>query len=414
MSTGSHRQRHRLVAGLTFATFVLTMAAAPAAAATPAAPASRTVDAAPDSDGAGRFRPEPRATLGLTTIKSGFVSPVMLTHAGDSRLFVVEQPGRIRILRPPHGSVTTWTIDATPYLDIQGLVQYSGEEGLLGLAFHPGYAENGRFFLYYTNNAGNNVVALGRRTSFNRGELIRTILPIFHPTYGNHNGGMINFGPDGNLYIGTGDGGGTGNPTNTAQNTTSLLGKILRIDVTGTSTYTVPPSNPWANDSNPNRRLVWSYGLRNPWRWSFDRADGKMWIADVGEDRWEEVNRAGTGEAVNYGWRVMEGRACYNPSSGCNTSGKKRPHAVYANSGSHCAVTGGYVYRGSLYPSLVGRYIFADFCSGYIWNISATGPELSSLPAAYSSGRSISGFGESSSGEVYVTDIGGVVLRVRD
>jgi hypothetical protein len=424
MSTVTRQQAARKsLAALALGVLSLALAAVPAAASSPAS----TITAAVDRDAgllADLASPGTPRSARLVVRKSGFTRPVLVTNAGDCRLFVVEQRGLIKMVRPPgcHGA-TSWTTLATPFLDIRSLVRgepgvdgAGSEEGLLGLAFHPGYATNGRFYVYYTNVNGHNEVVQGSRVTRDSGKRDRSILAILHPTYSNHNGGMIAFrSRDGMLYIGTGDGGGSGNPTESAQNRNSLLGKILRINVNTADTYSVPSDNPYRTSTNANQRLVWSYGLRNPWRWSFDRGgDNAMWIADVGQNRYEEVNYGGWGATFNYGWDVMEGRHCFEPSSGCNTTGLRRPKLEYSHGSTHCSVTGGYVYRGTDYPALQGRYFFADYCSGWLWNVAANSTAVTTLPAAYGTGRMISGFGEDRRGELYVVDHAGTILQIVD
>ena len=373
----------------------------------------------PLTDGTAVAAAPTSATIKLTTIASGLSKPVFITSArdGTGRTFIVEQGGRILVRKS--GSVL-----ATPLLDISGSVSKGGEQGLLGLAFHPSFKTNRKFYVNYTNGSGNTVIREYRTSTSNPDRVEsgsgRTVLWIDQP-YANHNGGMLAFGPDGYLYIATGDGGSAGDPGNRAQSIDSLLGKILRINVNGsTSTrgYLNPSSNPYVGRSGRNE--IWQRGLRNPWRFSFDRKTGSMWIGDVGQYRYEEVNRAiktstGAGRGVNWGWRVMEGRTCYRPSSGCNTSGKKLPLYVYSHSSNgRCAVTGGYVYRGSAIPALVGYYVFGDYCSGEIFAVKAG----SSYPASKitlrgaGSGRLISSFGESASGELYVVDLNGKIYAI--
>jgi len=353
--------------------------------------------------------------LTLSRIVGGLSQPVRVTNAGDGsgRLFIVEKPGRIRIHK--NGTLLT-----TPFLDISSSVSKGSEQGLLGLAFHPAYETNGRFYINYTNSGGDTVIREYRRSSTNpdraNGSSGRTILVIDQP-YSNHNGGNIAFGPDGYLYAGTGDGGSAGDPGNRAQSTSSMLGKMLRIDVDGTSgsrQYRIPSSNPYVGRTGLDE--IWSRGLRNPWGWSFDRATGALWIGDVGQNRYEEINRSaatssGAGRAANYGWRVMEARSCYSPSSGCNTSGKVLPITYYSHSFG-CSVTGGNVYRGSAYPILHGGYFFGDYCSGRIWSISAAAASPASRVQHLDTSLLISSFGESESGELYLTDLGGSLQRL--
>jgi glucose/arabinose dehydrogenase len=245
----------------------------------------------------------------------------------------------------------------------------------------------------------------------------RRIITIDQP-YSNHNGGNLAFGPDGYLYIGMGDGGSAGDPGNRAQSLNSLLGKILRIDVNGTSgsrQYRIPSSNPYVGRTG--RDEIWARGLRNPWRWSFDRLNGNLWIGDVGQARYEEIDRStkgtrGAGWGVNYGWRVMEGRHCYNPTSGCNTTGKALPLLEYSHDYG-CSVTGGFVYRGNAYPMLRGGYFFADYCSGRIWTVYAGARSPAQRTLLLDTNLNISSFGESQSGELYLVDhSGGGVYRV--
>ena len=336
--------------------------------------------------------------------------PVFITHSGDEsgRLYIVEKGGRIKILQ-------NGTVRSTPFLNISAKVSNGSEQGLLGLAFHPDYAANRKFYVNYTNTSGDTVIAEYFRSLSNPNVADPTghILLTIDQPYSNHNGGMLAFGPDRYLYIGMGDGGDSGDPGNRAQRLTFLLGKILRIDVdneAGGKQYAIPPGNPFAG---PTAGLdeIWSFGLRNPWRFSFDSRTGDMWIGDVGQNRYEEINRSpaengvDAGKGLNYGWRVLEGKACFNPSSGCSTSGKTPPMAVYSHS-SGCSVTGGYVYRGLAYRGLVGGYLFGDFCSGRIWSLRAHGPASQSPVLMADTNLSISSFGEGPDGTIYVTDLG--------
>ena len=241
------------------------------------------------------------------------------------------------------------------------------------------------------------------------------MLKIAQP-YANHNGGMLAFGPDGYLYIGMGDGGSGGDPGNRAQSTNTLLGKILRINVNGTTStrgYLIPSTNPYVGKTGLDE--IWQIGLRNPWRFSFDRANGNLWIGDVGQNAWEEVDRAvrtsdGSGRGVNWGWRVLEGNHCYNPSTGCNKTGKKGPIVEYGHTGGRCAVTGGYVSRGPLVPALNGAYVFADYCTGEIFAITAAAPPPAPKVLLLATGFTISSFGEDAAGNLYVLDHGGGAL----
>ena len=366
----------------------------------------------------------------------GFQRPLYVTHAGDGseRLFVVEQDGLIRILH------TDGSINATPFLDISGRVRspaHNGgnEEGLLGLAFPPGYAQKGHFYVYYTNRDGNNLVARFRLTDdvdLADPASEEQILFLEHPDASNHDGGQIAFGVDGYLYIGTGDGGGGGDPHGNGQNPASLLGKILRIDVefaTPSSDYStylpcmqkgegqgqnapyqIPPDNPFVGQAG-YREEIWALGMRNPWRFSFDRQTHDLYIGDVGQNVWEEIDfqPASSAGGENYGWNVMEGSHCFNAST-CNTSGKVLPVAEFDHT-QGCSVTGGYVYRGAAYPALQGIYIYADYCSGFVWGLQNDGGWQSMK--LLESGLHVSSFGESESGELYLTDLaGGEVFQV--
>jgi glucose/arabinose dehydrogenase len=349
----------------------------------------------------------------LEPVVTGLDRPVLVTNAGDARLFVVEQGGRIRI-------VEGGALRATPFLDLTARISTGGERGLLGLAFHPGYAANRRFFVFYNQPDGDLQVSEFSRSSGDSSRADpaseRPILRIEHSTYANHNGGMLAFGTDGYLYVGTGDGGGGGDPLGSGQNLGSRLGKILRIDVDTPSPsipYEVPPTNPFVGKSGDD--LIWAFGLRNPWRFSFDRSTGDLWIGDVGQGAWEEVDRArsadGGGRGVNYGWNVLEGDHCYGATS-CDRAGKTPPLAEYPHGAGDCSVTGGYVYRGSAAPLLGGRYVFGDYCSGRIWSVIAGGGSPQSETLLLDSALRITSFGEDSVGEVYVTDIGGSVHRI--
>jgi glucose/arabinose dehydrogenase len=359
------------------------------------------------------------ASVKLTVVARGLISPVFATSPNDGtrRLFIVQKNGQIRILK--NGAVLRGV-----FLNISALVSKGGEQGLLGLAFHPSFRTNHKFYVDYTDLAGNTVIREYRASTTNPNVVQagsgRTILRIAQP-YSNHNGGMIAFGPDGYLYIGMGDGGSGGDPGNRAQSTSTLLGKMLRIDVNGTSAYgnyRVPSTNPYVGRAGLDQ--IWQRGLRNPWRWSFDRSTGNLWIGDVGQNRYEEIDRAvrtssGAGRGVNWGWRTMEGFHCYRPSTGCSTSGLSLPTLEYSHAtNSRCAVTGGYVYRGTRIPSLAGWYLFGDYCSGEILAVPAG---ASSRPAPVTlfgtgSGRLVSSFGQDWAGELYVCDLRGTVYRI--
>lgn len=359
-----------------------------------------------------------RIRLGLDPVATGLSSPLLVTHAGDGsgRLFVVEKTGKVRIIKD--GSLL-----GVPFIDISRSVSRGGEQGLLGLAFHPNYESNGKLYLSYTDLNGTSVIREYRVSSNPDrvdGSSGRTLLRVRQP-YANHNGGHIAFGPDNLLYIGLGDGGSGGDPGNRAQSRNTLLGKILRIDVnrrTGSLQYGIPSTNPYVGRSGLDQ--IWAYGLRNPWRFSFDRATGDLWIADVGQSAWEEVDRASAtrgrnaGRGLNFGWRVMEGAHCFRPSSTCVRTGKTLPLTEYANGGSRCSITGGYVYRGAAYPDLVGAYLFGDYCSGEVWYVDRGAARGISPTRARDSGAQITSFGEDETGELYLTDAGGTVYRLTD
>ena len=354
------------------------------------------VSATPPPSTAPAFPP----TIGLELAFSGFQAPVYLTHAGDpDRLFVVEKAGRI------------WLIEGgerlpTPFLDITDRVGSQGsEQGLFSVAFPPDFATSGLFYVNYTDRLGDTVVARYRlregdpRQADPASE--QKLLQIQQPA-ANHNGGQLQFGPDGYLYIGTGDGGAAGDPWGNAQNLGVLLGKMLRIDVMGVETYNIPRDNPFL-DQPGARPEIWAYGLRNPWRFSFDRATGDLYIADVGQNRYEEVDvqPADSRGGENYGWDVMEGSHCFEPPEGCDSSGLVLPAIEYDHSGG-CSITGGYVYRGSRYPSLVGTYFFGDYCSGNVWGMRQDPSGQWTMALLLQTEINISSFGEDAEGELYV------------
>jgi glucose/arabinose dehydrogenase len=345
----------------------------------------------------------------LQPIATGLNQPVALTHAGDTRLFITQQPGTIVIY------------DAlgvrAPFLDIRSLVLSGGERGLLSVAFHPQYRDNGLFFVYYTNRNGDIVIARYKVLASDPNRADATsgtiILTISHPNFANHNGGQLQFGPDGYLYIGTGDGGSGGDPNNHGQDRSELLGKLLRIDVDHGLPYTIPPSNPFFA-FNSARNEIWAYGLRNPWRFSFDRSTGDLWIGDVGQNAYEEVDfqPATSIGGENYGWRRMEGLHCFNPSSNCVDPSFTLPVLEYPHSQAACSITGGYRYRGTQIPSLRGQYIYGDYCTGTIWSGTLTGAILTPK-TLFTTTINISSFGEDVSGELYVLDVArGIVYKL--
>lgn len=348
------------------------------------------------------------AAIRLQPVAGTYDRPLLVTAPpGDARLFVVEQTGRIRI-------VARGRVLARPFLDISSQVSGGNEQGLLGLAFHPKYAENGRFYVDYTNRAGDTRVA-EYRVSGDRDVAApgsrRQLLAVKQP-FPNHNGGNLAFGPDGKLFIGLGDGGSAQDPLDSGQNRDVLLGKILRIDVdarTGSLPYGIPSDNPFAGGGG--RPEIWLWGLRNPWRFSFDRVRGDMWIGDVGQNRMEEVDfvPAGSPGGQNFGWRAREGRL---PGFGA-AAGPTVPPVFQYSHAKGCSVTGGFVYRGARVSSLKGRYVVADYCSGRAWTLRA-GPSpggAREITGALSrSLQQITSFGEDAAGELYAT-VGSRVYR---
>jgi len=341
-----------------------------------------------------------------------FNNPVYVAAPpGDSaRLFVVEQGGTIRVLH--HDTTRT-----RPFLDISNRVLSGGERGLLSVAFHPQYATNGRLYVYYTNLNGDiRIVRFNVSSDPDSADRATadTVLKIPHPVNANHNGGQLQFGPDGMLYAGTGDGGGAGDTAGNAQNKHALLGKLLRLDVSGASSYTIPVDNPGQSDTSFAPE-VWSYGLRNPWRFSFDRQTGDLYIADVGQDHWEEVDVAPTGvqlgRGANYGWNIMEGNHCYL-SANCSTTGLILPITEYIHAFGACSITGGYVYRGSALPDLVGNYFYADYCNGSVWSIRYPGSGPADWTSILTPGSSVSSFGEDARAELYIVQLTGPVYGV--
>jgi glucose/arabinose dehydrogenase len=366
------------------------------------------------------------AQLTSELVSDGFDLPTFVTSPpGETdRLFVLEQNGLIRI-------ISGGSILPTPFLDLDALIpDVSGndERGLLGLAFHPDYADNGFFYVNYIDLDNNTVIA---RYSVSSDPDVAdpgseaVILPVDQPA-NNHNGGMLAFSrQDGYLYIGLGDGGGAGDPLGNGQNTSVLLGKILRIDVDSGSPYAIPPDNPFVGVPGAQEE-IWAYGLRNPYRFSFDRQNGDLYIGDVGQSSYEEIDYqpASSGGGEDYGWNIMEGLHCYNPPTGCDETGLVLPIHEYDHSGPKCSVTGGYVYRGAAIPDLVGTYFFADFCSDQIWSFHAVSGAVTHLqertaeltPESGDPITNISSFGEDGAGELYIVQRdgvgGGAVFRI--
>ncbi len=336
--------------------------------------------------------------LGLEEVAGGFARPTFVTNAGDgsNRLFVLEKPGRIRIIKD--GA----TVQA-PFLDMQSLVRSSGnEQGLLGLAFHPDFAQNGRFFVAYTAQDSKNTVAEYRVSPAGGDRADASSAKVLFAQadqYANHNGGMLAFGPDGYLYISMGDGGSSGDPDGNGQDKGSLLGKLLRIDVDSGSPYGIPDDNPFQGSGE--RPEIWAYGLRNPWRFSFDRETGDIWIADVGQNQYEEIDfqPADSKGGENYGWNVAEGDHCYRTNN-CDLSGFVAPVFEFTHDDG-CSVTGGYVYRGEAIDGLAGAYLFTDYCGATLWATTRNGDtfeteEVGELP------EGVSAFGEDEAGELYI------------
>jgi glucose/arabinose dehydrogenase len=354
--------------------------------------------------------------IDLQPVITGLVNPVAITNAGDGsgRLFVTLQAGQIVIYDGTQ-------VLPTPFLDIASLVSSGGERGLLSVAFHPNYRSNGFFFVDYTNTDGNTVIArysVSPDANIADPNSAAILLTIAQP-YANHNGGQLQFGPDGYLYIGMGDGGSAGDPANNGQNLGTLLGKILRIDIDGASPYAIPANNPFVAVPNALPE-IWAYGLRNPWRFSFDRLTHDLFIADVGQDTWEEVDfqPAGSQGGENYGWSIMEGDHCYNPPTNCDQSGLTLPILEYehgTNDATGCAIAGGYIYRGTKNPELTGIYFYGDLCTGRIWGASQQGTGGWTTTELLHPSLTISTFGEDEAGEIYVANYSatdGAIYRI--
>ena len=362
--------------------------------------------------------PGPPATVQTQRVFANVVlnSPTALTQApGDaSRWFALNKVGVITVFdNDPVNAV------GSTFLNISGRVLNSGEAGLLGLAFHPEFANNGEVFVSYVAPG---LISVISRFRSNDGNLTldpmseEILLTVIQPQ-DNHNGGDIHFGPDGFLYIGFGDGGGANDPSGHAQNTTNLLGAMVRIDVDIAMGYDIPPGNPFAGNTpsvqgvcGANCPEIYAWGFRNPWRFSFDRQGGALWVGDVGQNAWEEVDRVERGQ--NYGWNTREGAHCFNPPSGCSTAGLTDPITEYGHSLGN-SITGGYVYRGTAIPSLVGQYLFGDFGSGRLWAVPANSPIGTAPTEIADTTHAISAFGQSVNGELYVVDyFGGGIHQI--
>ncbi len=358
--------------------------------------------------------------VSLESFATGLNKPVNIKHAGDDRLFVVEQDGFIRILN------IDGTLNTTPFLDIESKVGGSGnigdERGFLGLAFHPNYPTNGFFYVNYTNTAGNTIVSRFSVSSASSNivdaSTEQILLTIAQPA-GNHNGGDMAFGTDGFLYISSGDGGGSGDPTDKGQDLSSLLGKILRIDVdnaSGGNNYGIPTDNPFISNSAA-RDEIWAYGVRNPWKFSFDRQTNDIWIADVGQGGFEEINRMpATTAGLNYGWRCYEGNNPFNTGGCANMNTMTFPVATLAHSTtSFCSITGGYRYRGTQYPGFQGLYFFADYCSNEIGTLRENGSTWDMTLTPPFNGNSWVAFGEDVDGELYIAGINSsTIYKIKD
>lgn len=350
--------------------------------------------------------PVPDEPPALRLVVEGVTNPVYLTAPSNTdRLFIVEKGGRIVV-------VESGQLLGSPFLDISGLVSRGSEQGLLSMAFHPDYAQNGFFYVYYTDVNGDTQVT---RYSVSGDPRVAEpgsatpILAVGQP-YSNHNGGLLLFGPDGMLYIGLGDGGSAGDPQGNGQDLGTWLGAILRIDVDGGIPYAVPSDNPFVNDPNALDE-IWAYGLRNPWRFAFDAETNRLYIADVGQNAWEEVNvEAADQGGLNYGWNIMEGSSCF-PSGSCNQSGLILPAVEYAHS-PECSVTGGFVYRGAAIPALRGRYFYADYCAGWVRSVLYQNGTVTEETEWFDSLGRVLSFGRDAAGELYVLTADGRVRKL--
>ena len=418
---------------LPFAVAVILVAACggpgptPSATSDPSRPPSTTNPATPGSTTGGRPSASPVASppaapfdaaalrVTLEPVVGGLSSPLGVVNAGDGsgRIFVVEQAGVVRIVRDGN-------LVERPFLDITDRVRSGGERGLLGLAFHPDFPADPRLFVDYTDGEGRTQIAsftLDAADADRADPASEVAILTQRQPYANHNGGAVAFGPDGYLYIAFGDGGSGGDPHGNGQSLETVLGKIVRIDVSpsegAVNAFAVPPDNPFVGRDGAND-AIWLLGLRNPWRMSFDRATGDLWIGDVGQNAWEEIDvaRAGVG-GTNYGWNRMEGSHCFRPRSGCEDPALTLPVTEYAHEVGGCTVIGGAVYRGAAQPLLAGGYLFGDYCSGLMWAIdpATDGPVEPTLVG--DTGATLSSFGEDEAGELYVTDLrSGELLRV--
>ncbi len=344
----------------------------------------------------------------IEVFAQNFSQPTNITNAGDDRLFVTEKGGLIKIVQ------SDGSVNPTPFLDISSLISTNSERGLLGLAFHPDYASNGYFYVYYSDTSGDSQISRFSVSSADPDIAdLASELPIlfFTQPFSNHNGGCLQFGLDGYLYIASGDGGSGGDPGDRAQNTELLLGKLLRIDidnpVTGGPNYGIPADNPFAGDPSKAQE-IWAYGLRNPWKFSFDQTAGDIWIADVGQTEYEEINKASVMDAgLNYGWRCYEASAPYNTTDCPDPSQLVFPVAEYPHPPSSASITGGYVYRGTLYPELEGYYFYADFLTNVIGTVDSNNDVIENTFVG-----TWSTFGEDNNKELYIASYNGTVYKI--
>lgn len=347
-------------------------------------------------------------TIALDNFVSGISNPVEIiaSPTNDNRLFVVQQSGTIKIVN------ANGTIAPDNFLNISSLITFGGERGLLGLAFHPQFATNRYFYVYYNNPQVSVRVSRFTANSANPNTAdisSEKILLTIPKPFSNHNGGSLHFGADGYLWISTGDGGSGGDPNNYSQNKNSLLGKILRIDVNSENAYNIPADNPFVGTDGADE--VWAYGLRNGWKFSFDKTTNNVWIADVGQEILEEINRVpATSAGINYGWRCYEGNNPYNTANCASAATMTFPIAQYDHSANKCSITGGYVYRGNLYPDLIGKYIFGDFCSGQIGILDNSNTII--WTSAFT-GNNFTTFGEDNQKQLYVAATNGSIYKIR-
>ena len=351
----------------------------------------------------------PGLTLKLDPfISTGLSAPVFLTQPlNDGRIFVVEQGGRIRLIK-------NGVLQTTPFLNITSRVLSGGERGLLSVAFHPQYATNHFFYVYFTTQTSGDI-RIERFTTTSNPDVAdpttsKLILTTAHSSQSNHNGGLLTFGPDGMLYAGLGDGGGTGDPFLNGQNFNALLASLLRLDVDHGDPYAIPADNPFVNQAN-HRGEIWAKGLRNPWRYAFDATTSLLYIADVGQDLHEEVDVVAANQGgLNYGWNIMEGASCYNATS-CNQTGLTLPIIDYTHSNGACSITGGYVYRGSAIPGIRGHYFYSDYCAGFLKSFRySNGAAIDQKDWGLAAGN-VTSFGLDFAGEMYVMS-GDTILKL--